>query len=284
VFTGTALAGLVIPGQTALTWHMVQHEGFHQFVHAAIGEGVPQWANEGLAEYFGEGQWTGDQFLVGQVPADRVKRLKVCIRNGTCKPLRDMMVTSNEIWNSDLRGENYDVAWSMVYFLAHGDNERYQQPFMGFLRDVSRKTPWPKAWQSNFGGDIDAFEQRWKELWTALPEDATADLDAQVALSTLTSFYARALSQQQKFDKPEDFFAAAEAGTLKANAQDWLPPTLLTDALKKAPDVGTWSFKGKANWRPLVLTAKSGNVFEGRFKIESGRVKSVTVEPVKKRK
>ena len=31
------------------TWHVVQHEGFHQFVFAVIRGEIPTWVNEGLA-------------------------------------------------------------------------------------------------------------------------------------------------------------------------------------------------------------------------------------------
>ncbi|HUT57598.1 MAG TPA: hypothetical protein VNA25_07075, partial [Phycisphaerae bacterium] len=41
-------------------WHVVQHEGFHQFVHMMIGGEIPITVNEGMAEYFGQGIWTGD--------------------------------------------------------------------------------------------------------------------------------------------------------------------------------------------------------------------------------
>ncbi|MDQ3440250.1 MAG: hypothetical protein M3478_07860, partial [Planctomycetota bacterium] len=40
-------------GPNLQTWHAVQHEGFHQFADQVIGRGLPIWANEGLAEYFG---------------------------------------------------------------------------------------------------------------------------------------------------------------------------------------------------------------------------------------
>src|SRR3954468_12999444 len=56
------------------TWHVVQHEGFHQFAHAVIGGKVPMWADEGLAEYFGEGLFTGDGFVAGLIPQARLMR------------------------------------------------------------------------------------------------------------------------------------------------------------------------------------------------------------------
>ena len=61
VFTGDALLAYVRGSHPdAGTWHVVQHEGFHQFAAAVIGGDMPVWVNEGMAEYFGEGVFTGD--------------------------------------------------------------------------------------------------------------------------------------------------------------------------------------------------------------------------------
>ena len=50
------------------TWHVVQHEGFHQFAHFVIRGELPTWLNEGIAEYFGESVFTGDGFVSGVIP------------------------------------------------------------------------------------------------------------------------------------------------------------------------------------------------------------------------
>jgi hypothetical protein len=54
MFAGDRLMAYVPAGASALGWHVVQHEGFHQFVAQVIRGDMPIWANEGLAEYFGE--------------------------------------------------------------------------------------------------------------------------------------------------------------------------------------------------------------------------------------
>ena len=116
------------------------------------------------------------------------------------------------------------------------------------------------------------------DLCCLTPEE-TRLLYAQTIASTLTSFFARAFSQRQYFDTIEQFFAAAEAGRLKAHQQDWLPPSLLHDALTVAPQVGEWSLGRKPGQRLLLCRTNAGTLLEGSFKIESGRVQSVTVRP-----
>jgi len=54
----------------------LQHEAFHQFAYSAIGPNLPVWLNEGLAQIFEEGIWTGKNFVIGQVPPRRLRQLE----------------------------------------------------------------------------------------------------------------------------------------------------------------------------------------------------------------
>lgn len=282
VFTGRRLMAVAGEALTPQTWHIIQHEGFHQFAAAALGRGLPPWVNEGLAEYFGEGVFTGDAFYVGFIPPARLARVKRGIRSGAFRPLAELMQVDQDIWNTELKfahhqaGNNYDEAWAMVHFLAEAHDGRYQDAFCDFLRSVSRGQPWERAWLRAFGNDLGAFQQRWEEYWLGLPADPTADLYAEATVATVTSFYARALSQRQRFDSFADFTAAAEAGTLKAHEEDWLPPRLLSSALAKAPKLGSWSLRRRG--RPAVLCERpDGTLMQGVFRLANRRVKSVEV-------
>ena len=284
LFSGDRLMAVVSPSNPAATWHAVQHEGFHQFVSVAIGGGIPMWANEGLAEYFGEGLFTGDQFITGFIPQGRLDRMKQTFKQGKFKSLRDMMLLRPEAWNAALSRENYDQAWSMVQFLAHAADGKYQNAFIAFLRDVSHHTNWEEAWVKSFGGDVQAFQERWEEYWAGLPENPTLDLYAEATVSTLTSFYARAFALRQKFDTVDDFFAAGEAKQLRCSKQNWLPPGLLAAALKRAPLVGRWTLERKGGRRLLNCETAAGTVLEGSFTLDGSQVESVTVKANTKRK
>lgn len=284
LFSGDRLMALANPSNPAGTWHAVQHEGFHQFVSVAIGGGIPMWANEGLAEYFGEGLFTGDQFITGFIPQGRLERMRQTFKQGKFKSLRDMMLLRPEAWNADLSRENYDQAWSMVQFLAHADDGKYQRAFIAFLTDVSRRTEWEQAWTKNFGSDVKAFQKRWEDYWETLPENPTLDLYAEATVSTLTSFYGRAFAQRQQFDTIDDFFTAARAKQLKCSKKDWLPPGLLADAIKRAPLVGQWSQARKGGRRVLVCETSAGTVLEGSFVLDGSRIDSVSVQATPQRK
>jgi hypothetical protein len=218
-----AIAGKETGG---FTWHVVQHEGFHQFAHAVIGGELPTWANEGLAEYFGEGLFTGDGFVTGVVPPRRLQRVQEAIKNKRFKSIQSMMLLSHRQWNQEMNSANYDMAWSMVHFLAHGEEGRYTTAFSSFVKDIGRRRPWDKAWEANFGS-AEGFEKKWSEWWLAQRPDVSRDLYVKATVATLTSFLGRAAGSKQTFDNIEEFARAAKEGSVKTPQEDWLPPGLL---------------------------------------------------------
>jgi hypothetical protein len=238
VFDGEALMAMTVRDRSGniypQTWHTVQYEGFHQFVKSVIRGEIPIWANEGLAEYFGESLFTGDGMVTGLIPAGRLQRLKKTIASPDFKGIRTMMEMSHEEWNAafsargaDGPGSNYDTAWAMVHFMAHAENGKYQGAFSGFLVQIGSGKNWEKAWALNFGSDA-GFEEKWKEYWLKMPDNPTADLYAKAAVSTFTSFVGRAAAQKQTFENFEQFMAT-EAKDVKAAPADWLPPALLAE-------------------------------------------------------
>src|SRR5438067_7157035 len=112
------LMAIVDEKTRASIWHIVQHEGFHQFARAVIGGELPIWVNEGMAEYFGEAVFTGDGFVSGVIPQERLERVREEIRGKQFASVKQMMLMKHAEWNRDLQAKNYDQAWSMVPFLA----------------------------------------------------------------------------------------------------------------------------------------------------------------------
>jgi len=235
IFTGSALMAVAGEHADDSVWHIVQHEGFHQFARAVIRGDLPTWLNEGIAEYFGESLFTGDGFVSGLIPPSRLRRVQQEIRSGRFKSIKAMMFTGHEQWNRTMSIANYDQAWSMVHFLAHAENGRYQTAFVSFMQLIGRGVQWPTAWKQTFG-EADGFEERWKQWWLGLDANPTADLYAQVVASSLNSFLARTAAQGQRFEQFDDFLTAASNGNLKIGqgADQWLPPRLLKEAVEAA--------------------------------------------------
>jgi len=279
VFTGGKL--MVAAGQrvSERTWRVLQHEGFHQFARFVIGGHIPVWVNEGMAEYFGQAVFTGDGFITGVIPPTRLARLKAEINRGDLPDFRKIMSMSYAEWRAEILTARYDQAWSMIHFLVHGDSGRYVRALSSFIDEVSSGRRWEEAWVRNFGRNTDAFQERWRRYWLGRPADPTRELYEKAVVAVMTSFFARAVSQRQRFENFEGFMDAARAGELKAHEQDWLPPRLLTEALRKADGVGAWSIENSRHRLPrLVCHSRSGAEFTGRFDIRAGRVRRVIVD------
>ena len=241
---------------TDRTWHVVQHEGFHQFADATIGE-LPTWVNEGLAEYFGEAVWTGDAFVVGIVPPGRLRVVQAGIKGKAFRPLPDMMKVTLREWNLNLAAENYHQAWAMSHFLAHADNGKYQAAFVNFVRGVNKKVPWPKAWDQSFGS-VEGFEKVWAEWWLKQEPTGTDDLVTRATLCTLASYAARAHAAKQLPADLNGLIKSVESGELKFSGDAWLPPSLFARAMKaKARDKSEFSFlPGEKAQPPKVLAVR----------------------------
>jgi hypothetical protein len=255
------------------TWSVIQHEGFHQFVAASIKYELPAWANEGLAEYFGEGEWTGDGFVTGLIPEQRLRQVRVGIVS-RFKPFRALMNLSDDAWNRDLNEANYDEAWSMVHFLANADNGRYQGAFLQYMTAVSKGVPGVQAWEAAFGRDVDAFQGKYVQWWGALPDHPTQLGFYRVLMQTETSFLARAVILRQSFPDAQTFVTKYQPPGFVASRDLWLPPKLFTDWREAASNVGQWTFEGPR----LVLQLPNGGRLVGSFTVANGRVRQVAVD------
>lgn len=286
VFNGEKLMAIADDALGDEVWHTIQHEGFHQFVHAVIGGDIPIWVNEGLAEYFGEAIWTGDSYVPGVVPEHRRQRIAHWIKPGNVMTVKGMMTLEHSDWNAQLHVANYDQAWSMVHFLAHAKGGKYTGAFDGFLRSVSNGKTWETAWIENFGQGVKEFEKQWRDYWSKMEANSTRDVYAKASVATLTSFLGRAMSQKQTFESFDEFMAAAKAGKLKAAEDDWLPRSLLDRELRRAPRLGDWTLARRGNLATLTCELDDGEKLTGRFQVngQGGKInrESVTVDSNRK--
>ena len=263
------------------TWNTVQHEGFHQFAHATMGQAMPAWVDEGLAEYFGEAVFTGDGYVSGVIPGWRAKRIKQRMEQDGFVSTAALRAWTLAEWNARLDGANYDQAWSMVQFLAHAENGRYRKAFAAYLNEVAAGRPRDRAWRQHFGDDA-GFERAWRAWWLSLPTDPTERLYVQAWTEMLTSYLARAASQKQAFGDFEAFLTALDAGTVRHHPDDWLPPSLAATAVDRVraerERIGIeWSLGINGRLPTVVCTFADGSRMVGRFTLTGGRVGKVTV-------
>ncbi len=158
--------------EPARMWHVLQHEGFHQFAHLRIGGNFPIWANEGLAEYFGKSLLIRGRLQTGLVPSSRLARIKRAINEHRTLPFDTFIRMDDREWSRRVTGGDartammYDQAWSIAHFLIHADNGRYAEAFERFIRGTSRGLQLEQALQDAFQTtNLQAFEDAWKR-WT----------------------------------------------------------------------------------------------------------------------
>jgi hypothetical protein len=267
-------------------WHVVQHEGFHQFVHMVIGGRIPIWVNEGLAEYFGSGIWTGDGLVTGVADPRRVRRVQAYIKAKKILPMLQMLKMTHQEWNAQLAMRNYDQAWSMVHFLVHAENGKYRKAFGQFINDISRRRNWVKAYVRRFGRNTKAFEKKYAEYWMNWKRDSYEDRTSRAIVETLTSYLARSDMLQQNHADANSLFAAIAKGEVQVDprkqARLWLPNSLGQRVVKRAPSRGTWTLtrpeEGERGKVALTLTAKDGTVFKGTYTLRRAKRPEIDVD------
>jgi hypothetical protein len=263
------------------SWHVIQHEGFHQFAAAVIGGELPIWVNEGLAEYFGEAIFTGDGFVTGVIPDWRLKRIQKSMRDGKFRPIHEMMQVSHRDWNDKLAIENYDQAWAMVHFLAQAEDGKYQPALVNFMRDVAKSVAWQTAWDNQFGS-AEGFEEKWRAYWLNLSPDPTADAYARATVQTLTGALARAQLQKQQFKSIEELEQAILDGKLKVDPHDWMPTSVFDVALENLGHLRKIGAKlslvsGQGRPPTVMCLLPTGTRWVGSFTVKANRVAQVKV-------
>src|SRR5690606_35984862 len=84
--------------------HTLQHEGFHQFAHMRIGETIPIWANEGLAEYFGRMMDLRGRFLTGLVDERTLRFVQMAIEARRHISFDELLSMTGAEWNGRVAG------------------------------------------------------------------------------------------------------------------------------------------------------------------------------------
>jgi hypothetical protein len=247
------------------TWPVIQHEGFHQFARFVIRGDLPMWLNEGLAVYYGDSLFTGDTYYTGLVSPTRLARLQEGLKNNRLKSFKELTAVSREQWNRHLVRENYDQAWSIVHYLVHGENNRYQTAFSSYIESLGKGQPSARAWQQSNLPDLKTLEPQWRKWLSALPPAPTADQYAEAYARTFATYLARAGAQRQRFRSWDLFANAAKAGKVPTaprrggDPDPWLPPRLLADYVDAASKSGVkWSIQDTSSGCQVVGDCPDG--------------------------
>ena len=174
---GSGLATWV-KGQSRLKmYYVLQHEGFHQFADARIASGLPQWVNEGLAEYFGDALVVKGRLVPGKLDRERLDRMKRAVDDGAVLSFRELMTMSNADWMERVTSGDkaaslmYDMAWSVCYSLVHG-GPKYRAALEQYLTLLNRGIESGRAFEQVFGPNLEAFQKEWERGLKRMEPDA----------------------------------------------------------------------------------------------------------------
>lgn len=197
----------------------LQHEAFHQFAYAAISPKLPVWLNEGIAQVFEEGIWTGRQFMLGQVPPRRIRQLQQDIKDQRIVPFRTFMAKSDTEWAKELRdattaASRYSQAWAMTHFLIFANDEtdqpKYRSRLITLLKLIHNGKPPEDAFTEAFSDNVDGFQQRFMEYARTLqPTREVALLETQEILADMLISLG---NQGKRFDNAAAFRRALVDG------------------------------------------------------------------------
>jgi Protein of unknown function (DUF1570) len=150
----------------------LQHEAFHQFAFQYISQDLPLWLNEGMAQIFQEGIWTGKSFLVEQIPPRRIRQLRADMAGGKLTPFENFLTLDHKEWARIMRDRErgatmYNQAWAMVHFLIYAADERgepmYRERYIKMLRLLHEGAEGKEAFRLCFGDNYSGFQRRFVE-------------------------------------------------------------------------------------------------------------------------
>ncbi len=139
-------------------WQVLAHEGFHQFIGYELGQQIPMWLNEGMAQYFETAFIIGSQFHVGQVSRGKLLYAQALILNKQAPPLSQLIQWDRATFYANANVA-YPMSWALVYYLVNSHDERFgQSEFRRYMQDLKYGQDDYRSFQRRFGANIDHWQ------------------------------------------------------------------------------------------------------------------------------
>lgn len=116
---------------------VLSHELTHAFIYQLYTR-PPVWVNEGICDYIASGSIRRGRFERGALRFNYLDRLLKAEEGKTLIPLHEL-VSEKGYREGNQKDLQYTQSWYLVYFLMHGENEKYQQPFMKYLKNLEKE-------------------------------------------------------------------------------------------------------------------------------------------------
>ena len=179
---------------------VIFHEYTHLLVNNTLGENVPAWFNEGLAEYYSTFDVTDNNRKV--LLGDLVRNHVAYLRENKLIPLRTLFaVDHNSPYYNEGNKMNifYAESWLLVHFLLQANDKKRVPQMAQFLNLLRANVPVDDAFQKAFQTSYDAFEKEFRAYvdshsytGTAITFEEKLDFDAEMKSAPLSEAEAQA--------------------------------------------------------------------------------------------
>lgn len=160
-----------------VTFKILYHEGFHQYMFYSMGKGrriyVPSWLNEGLGDYFFGCDWNKGhtKFSIG-INDWRIATIWKAVKDNKHVGL-DKIFRFEQMQYYNQAQLCYAEGWAINYFFQQSPIAKakgYSQIPAKMLEALKSGGDWEKATDKAFAGyDLKKMEDEWKAFVLALP-------------------------------------------------------------------------------------------------------------------
>ncbi len=147
------------------TYSVVFHEASHAIMHAKGRYYIPNWINEGLAEYFENASIKKGRLIIG-IPKDKKQTLIGMLNDNSLSSLTRFFAIPNHKWrkvSGDKTWDYYTLGWSIITYMMQTQTRRN---ILSGLIQEAQKRPGSfdaKAYiSSQYKDGFNQFARRWR--------------------------------------------------------------------------------------------------------------------------
>ncbi|TET31572.1 MAG: hypothetical protein E3J72_21915 [Planctomycetota bacterium] len=145
-------------------YHWFLHEATHQLNYEVANFSVYQWADEGIACYFGTSAYESDKLIPGKIDKFSYPVWWLpAYRGGSTIHLRNIVSGQGGPDINSYFNLYYLEWWSLSHFLFHYDNGRYKQGYMEVINAGASLSTFEQHI-----GNIDAIHAEWEAYFNSL--------------------------------------------------------------------------------------------------------------------
>jgi hypothetical protein len=139
-------------------WQVLAHEGFHQFIGWEMGQEIPVWLNEGMAQYFENNTVKTGHLIPGGIDKTRLAAAQALIRAKRAPAVSDLLTMDRATFYAD-PGVTYPMSWALVHYLMTRDTGSFwNSSFRRYLQDLKYNRNDVASFRKRFGRDSAQWE------------------------------------------------------------------------------------------------------------------------------